>query len=251
MKRVADAVGTVYGVGVGPGDPKLLTVRATEVLSTVAVVAAPSAGEDETSLALDIARPYLSATCRVIVPKLPMIHDQATLREAWEKTARKLAGEALAGRDVAFITLGDSTFYSTWSYVASALRGMFPEVPVETVPGVTAMSACAAYAGVPLAQGREPLLVWPAPPNDSLRDRLETVPNIVFIKAAPHLERIARLVDSSNSEAVAVRRIGRPGEGSTRDLRSWLEQQDYFITVLVKSRGLVTSAEMGQKGGEE
>ncbi len=243
--------GTVHGVGVGPGDPKLLTVRAVEILSTVSVVVAPSAGKDETSFALDIVRPYLSPECSVMVPKLPMTDNRATLEDAWENTARIIAEKALSGCDVAFVTLGDSTLYSTWSYVSDALRRMFPEVPVSTVPGVTSASACAAHAGVPLAQGREPLLIWPSPPDASMENWIKAVPNVVFMKAAPHLERIAQLAESSERRAVAVRRTGRATADSTQDLRSWVGQSDYFTTVIVKSGYSGAEVCSGQEGRDK
>lgn len=244
------ALGIVYGIGVGPGDPKLVTLRAAEVLGRVPVVVAPGSGRGETGLALDVARPYLSPDCRVIVSRLPMTTDREDLREAWEGTARVLAGEASQGRDVAFITIGDPTLYSTWGYVISALRSVFPEVRVETVPGVMSMAACAAYSGMSLAQGREPLLIWPAAPADDLR-RLRAFPNIVLMKAGLHLESIAEIAESSGHEVIAVRRVGQPTAASTRDLRSWSNESDYFTTVIMKRHVTALDAQLQPEGGEE
>ncbi|MBN1632313.1 MAG: precorrin-2 C(20)-methyltransferase [Thermoleophilia bacterium] len=241
--------GTVYGVGVGPGDPRLVTVLAAEVLGRVSVLVAPGSRGKEGGLALDVARSYLSPECRVIVSGLPMTADQAELRKAWEETARILAGETSDGRDVAFVTLGDPTLYSTWGYVMSALRSLFPEVPVKTIPGVMSMAACAAHAGIPLAQGREPLLVWPMAPGDDLRQWLEAFPNVVVMKAGSHLEGLAKLAESSGHGAVAVRRVGRPVTASTCDLRSWSDESDYFTTVILKSRPAFSDARVRPGGG--
>lgn len=229
-------VGVVYGVGVGPGDPGLLTVRATEVLATADVVVAPSARGDGVSLALDIARPYLPPDCEIVTPELPMTEVRSTLEAAWARTARSLAREALAGRSAVFITLGDPMLYSTWGYVAAALREEVPQVPVETIPGVTSISACAASAGIPLAQGREPLLIWPEAPNDDMEHRLETIPNVVFMKAAAYLDCLADLVSDLEIDAVAMRRTGQAAADHTSDLRSWAGSYDYFTTVLAKRR---------------
>lgn len=243
-------VGTVYGVGVGPGDPGLLTVRAVEVLGKVDVVVAPTAGENKNSLALQIARPYVPPECVVITPELPMTDDQAALRGAWERTAELLAREARAGRNAAFITLGDPMLYSTWSYVATALATISPEVPLETVPGITAMAACAAYAGTPLAQGRDPLLVWPDAPPAEMAEVLRTVPNVVFMKAARHLERLAALTETTGSVAVAIRRVGQPSAAATADLRSWAGDSDYFTTVLMHRRDGDAAAASSASGKE-
>ena len=243
--------GTVYGIGVGPGDPKLVTVLAAEVLGKVPVVVAPGSGGAEPGLALDVARPYLSPDCRVIVSRLPMTANQTELRKAWAETARVLAGEASRGRDVAFITLGDPTLYSTWGYVLSAVRSIAPEAPVETVPGIMSMAACAAYSGMSLAQGREPLLVWPAGPNDDLRQWLGVLPNIVLMKAGPYLEGLADLAEFSGHEAIAVRRVGRPEATSTRDLQSWSNETDYFTTVIMKRNATTADTQMQLEGGEE
>lgn len=237
-------MGMIYGVGVGPGDPGLLTVRATEVLAAADVVVAPSARGDGVSLALDIARPYLRADCEIVTSELPMTEARGTLRAAWACTARSLAREALVGRVVVFVTLGDPMLYSTWSYIAAALREEAPQVPVETLPGITSVSACAASAGIPLAQGREPLLIWPEAPNDYMGHWLEAIPNVVFMKAAAHLDRLADLASGSESDALAMRRIGQAAADHTSDLRSWAGSHDYFTTVLVKRRA-------AKKGGEE
>jgi precorrin-2/cobalt-factor-2 C20-methyltransferase len=106
-------------------------------------------------------------------------------------------------------------------------------VPVETVPGVTAMAACAAAVGRPLAEGRDPLLVWPDEPPADAAALLEVAPNLVFMKAGRHLEALADLAAEAGAEAVAVRRASQADGGSTRDLRAWAGDREYFTTVLV------------------
>ncbi|MFA4966483.1 MAG: SAM-dependent methyltransferase, partial [Thermoleophilia bacterium] len=120
-----------------------------------------------------------------------------------------------------------------WSYVLAALASLSPETAVETVPGITAMAACAAALGRPLAEGREPLLVWPdAPPADAAA-LLELAPNIVFMKADRHLEALAGLAEGAGATAAAVRRASQAGARTTTDLRSWAGDKEYFTTVLM------------------
>lgn len=225
--------GTIYGVGVGPGDPGLLTVRAVEVLQRVTAVMTPAPKRGGESLALEIARTHLPAGCAVVSGHFPMTEDRDILQAAWDEAAAELLRLAAEASPVAFITLGDSMLYSTWSYLLAALRRLAPEVAVETVPGVTAMAACAAAVGRPLAEGRDPLLVWPDEPPADAAALLEVAPNLVFMKAGRHLDALADLADSSGAEAVAVRRASQERGGSTRDLRSWAGDREYFTTVLM------------------
>lgn len=231
--KTGAACGTIVGVGVGPGDSSLLTVRAVEVLRGAGAVMAPAPRKGGDSLALSIARRHLPATCSVHLAHFPMTEDRAALEAAWGEAAATLLRLAAAGSPVAFITLGDAMLYSTWSYVLAALRRLAPDAPVETVPGVTAMAACAAAVGRPLAEGREPLLVWPdAPPADPTV-LLAMAPNIVFMKAGPHLAALAAAAESAGAEVVAVRRASQAGATATTDLRSWSTEREYFTTVLM------------------
>ena len=159
------------------------------------------------------------------------------LAAAWDEAAATLLRLAAAGSPVAFITLGDAMLYSTWSYLLAALRRAAPDAAVETVPGVTAMAACAAAVGRPLAEGREPLLVWPDEPPADAAALLELAPNVVFMKAGRHLEALADMAERAGAEAVAVRRASQPGARTTPDLRAWSGDREYFTTVLMHRAG--------------
>lgn len=225
----------IYGVGVGPGNPDLLTLRGVQVLQATTAIVAPAPRAGGKSLALRIAQPHLPAGCDVHTVQFPMTEVHAPLQLAWDEAAALLVRLA-AAQSVAFITLGDALLYSTWSYVLRSLRRLAPEVATETVPGITAMAACAAAVGQPLAEGREPLLVWPdAPPADSA-GLLALVPNVVFMKADRHLAALAELADGCGAEAVAVRRASQPDACSTHDLRAWAAKRDYLTTVLMRRK---------------
>jgi len=227
----------IVGVGVGPGDPGLLTVRAVEALRTAGAVLAPAARREGESLALSIARPHLPEGCAVRTAHFPMSEDPGALSAAWDAAAATLLRLADDGAPAVFITLGDAMLYSTWSYVLAALRRADPAADVRTIPGVTAMSACAAAAGRPLAEGREPLLVWPDEPPTDAAGLLSFAPNVVFMKAGRHLEDLARLADETGAEAVAVTRASQAGARVTDDLRARAGERDYFTTVLMQRTG--------------
>ncbi len=229
--------GAIVGVGVGPGDPGLLTVRAVEALRSAGAVVAPAPLRGGESLALGIARAHLPAGCDVRTAHLPMTADRARLEAAWDETAATLLRLAAAGSPVVFITLGDAMLYSTWSYVLAAVRRADPGVTVETIPGVTAMAACAAAVGRPLAEGREPLLVWPDEPPADAAGLLDLAPNVVFMKAGRNLAALADVAERAGAEAVAVRRASQEGARVTSDLRAWAGDAEYFTTVLMHRAG--------------
>jgi precorrin-2/cobalt-factor-2 C20-methyltransferase len=226
-------MGSIYGIGVGPGDPALLTLRAVEVLQRVSAVLAPQAKQDGGSLALSIARPHLPASCTVLEAVFPMTEDRAALKQAWNDAAAMLLTRARNGEDVAFLTLGDAMLYSTWSYLLQAIRQQDADIEVVTIPGITAMSACAAVANRPLAEGRAPLLVWPDAPPADIAPLLQLAPNLVFMKAARYLKTLATVADAHGASAVAVQRCTLPEQQVIRDLRDEPETANYFTTVLL------------------
>jgi precorrin-2/cobalt-factor-2 C20-methyltransferase len=227
------SAGAIIGAGVGPGDPGLLTVRAVEALREAGAILAPAPRRGGDSLALSIARPHLREGCDVHTAHFPMTEDPEVLAAAWDEAAATLLRLAAASSPAVFITLGDAMLYSTWSYVLAAVRRADPDADVQTIPGITAMSACAAAVGRPLAEGRDPLLVWPDEPPVDAASLLDLAPNVVFMKAGRHLEDLADVAENAGAEAVAVRRASQSEARVTDDLRAWPGERDYFTTVLM------------------
>ena len=153
--------GHLYGIGVGPGDPELLTMKAARILGCVDLILAASSTKNEGSLALDIARPHLSPGAEIISLGFPMTRSGDALRAAWEENARLVLAELEKGRDAAFLTLGDPMLYSTFAYLLRTLRGLAPDQSVTVVPGITSFQAAAAATETVLAEGSENLLVLP------------------------------------------------------------------------------------------
>jgi len=231
-----DAVrSAIYAVGVGPGDPRLLTLRAVEVLAAADLVVAPRGAADSASVALNIVRDRLGEHCEVVELEFPMAESGDERERAWAQAAELLAGTVAASGVAVMITLGDVSLYSTWGYVAEVLRRAHAGVAVEVVPGVSSPFACAAIADVPLAAGREPLLLWPAEPPADLGELFAMAPNVVFLKAGRHLERLADELRGLGKRAVAVRRCGMTDQVVAEDLRSLAEDREYFTTVLARS----------------
>lgn len=221
-----------YGVGVGPGDSRFLTLRAVEVLKESQVIAIPKSKMERESIAWEIAKPHCPEDAKILELEMPMTSDDEVLQRAWEKAAKAVMEEISQGNSVAFLTLGDPSLYSTYTYLLNLLKEELTPGQIETVPGITAMSAAAARVNTPLATGDEPLLVIPG--SGSLAE-YEDFPNLVLMKVSRNLDEILRLVQKEGTEGILATRVGQEGETIrilTRDEE--LEKVDYLTLVLLK-----------------
>ncbi|RUT28781.1 precorrin-2 C(20)-methyltransferase [Arsenicitalea aurantiaca] len=186
--------GTLYLVGVGPGDPELLTLKAARILGAVEVIAFPAPREDS-ALALEIASPHLNPdAARVPIP-LPMSIDRAIGRTAYNEGAQAILLHLRAGRDVAYLCEGDPLFYGSAMYLIDRVGR---EAEICIVPGVTSLTASAAAIGRPLAARNEMLKVLPAPlPDAVLRSELLSTDAAALIKIGRHFDRIRALLEET------------------------------------------------------
>jgi len=201
--------GNFYGVGVGPGDPDLLTLKAVNVLQSVDIVAIPKSKLDRESVAWDIAKVHCPSNVRLIELELPMTSDQLVLEKAWREGAKTLLNELKQDKSIAFITLGDPSLYSTYSYLLNILQEELPQECIVTIPGITAMSAAAAKINLPLATGDEPLLILPS--TEDVGEFLD-FPNVVLMKVSRRLPEMLTLLKERGRKAVLLTRLGQPGE---------------------------------------
>ena len=230
--------GKLYGLGAGPGDPELITLKALRILQKTPVIAAPVARPDEESLALQAVKRYLKPEQEIITLHMPMSRDRRRLEEAWDEAANRLIGKLGQGLDVSFLTIGDASLYSTYSYIMEKIAANCPGVAVETIPGITSFAAAAARLNLPLARGDELLAVVPALRDpEELRGLLSRFPNIVLMKVARHYEGIVRVLKESGraGKAVLVSRCGLEGEYFSRALEEDTgRKHDYLSLIIVK-----------------
>jgi len=205
-------VGTIYAVGVGPGDPELLTRKAERILRHVDVVLAPVSNPTEASVALGTIREFIDESRQeIIVHQFPMTSDRARLIPAWQEAAALIAGHAEAGRSVAFITIGDPLFYSTFIYLLRLLREQWPQLPIEIIPGISSINAAASVAALPLVEADEKMVVIPATAGiEQIKAALSTYETVVLLKVKPLFAAIIELLRTTGREqrTVFVERVG-------------------------------------------
>jgi precorrin-2/cobalt-factor-2 C20-methyltransferase len=245
----------VIGVGVGPGDAGLLTVRALDVLRSVDRVFAPCTSTESVGRAEAIVR---DAAPDVRVERLVFVMqpDGDARHDAISAAAARVVDCARAGERVAFVTLGDPNVYSTFSAVADVVARQAPEVPVVTVPGIMAFQELAARAGTVLVDGRESLVLLPAHTGDAevaaaVRDGERAV---VVYKGGRHLPALAeRLGDAGRlDDAVLGELLGMPGE-RVAPVRAVADRPaSYLATVIVPPRRRPSGGERETRpsGGE-
>lgn len=230
--------GILYGVGVGPGAADLVTLRAVAVLRRAAVVAAPRALDGGVSLALRIAREAAGdvAGQETLLLTFPMTRDAAARRAARDVAAGAVAARLAAGRDVAFVTEGDPLLYSTFLDLFAAAG---PSARVEIVPGVSSITAVAAAARAPLADGDDRLAVLPAaralPDLARLSQGFET---LVLLKAGRHLPALRASLAAAGllARAWVVAEASGAGERVAPLAEASEASAGYFTTVLVRTR---------------
>jgi precorrin-2/cobalt-factor-2 C20-methyltransferase len=218
-------------VGVGPGDPELLTLKAARIIAAADVVAYPSTGE-ESALAFEIARAHVSATAMLMPVPIPMTAERGPAQAAYDNAAETLRGHVDFGRGVVWLCEGDPLFYGSAMYLLARLAG---KIALEIVPGVTSLTAAAAMSGRPLAARNETLKILPAPlDSEILRRELDGAPALAIIKVGKHFDRIRALLEASGHAASAIvvehATTARQRITPLRDFAH--DERPYFSTIL-------------------
>ncbi|WP_421695197.1 precorrin-2 C(20)-methyltransferase [Aestuariivirga sp.] len=228
------STGTLHGVGVGPGDPELITLKAMRLISGAPVIAYLAAnGRDST--ARDIARPYIAATTAHLVIDMPMRVERQPGEAAYDAGASAIAAHLDHGRDVVMLCEGDPFFYGSFMYIFARLAKRYP---CRVVPGVTSMTASAAALRRPLSARNEVVKVLPATlPADRLREELQTTESAVIIKVGRHLGKIRNILGllDLSSRAQVIIKATHEDEVVTPLLDITEDHLPYFATILVYS----------------
>jgi precorrin-2/cobalt-factor-2 C20-methyltransferase len=223
--------GRLFGIGVGPGDPELMTLKAVRILSEVPVIAYPAPNSGESSARV-IAQQFIPAGCTEIAIRVPMRVGPVPV-EAYQRAADEIAAHLDAGRDVAVLCEGDPFFYGSFMYLHDALARKFPTV---VVPGVTSLTACAAASGRPLVRRDDVLTVLPATLGDKeLEHRLADANAAAIMKVGRHLSRLKTLLERLGllASAIYVSHATRENERVMRLTELTDSEAPYFSMILV------------------
>ncbi|MGI6556980.1 MAG: precorrin-2 C(20)-methyltransferase [Pseudoramibacter sp.] len=230
--------GKLYGIGVGPGDPELLTVKAVRAIESADVIISPTKKMGKPSIALQIAKPYIKPETKLVVMDFPMLSlsaERETLEKQWGENADQIQSMLNWGQNAVFLTLGDPMVYSTYSYVMEFLidRGM----EVETISGVPSFCSLAAHLNLPLTQGEESLgVVGMTQTEEEVDAVLDAHQNIVVMKVSANAKGLAKALRERHLEDhfVMISNIGMDSERVTRDIADLEKKVPYLSTVLIK-----------------
>ena len=223
--------GVLYGVGLGPGDPGLITVKSSQLISQAHVIAYPSLAGGE-SFARSIAAGLISPEAEEIVMDVPMTVERAPAQAAYDIGAKKISAALDRGEDVVCLCEGDPFFYGSFMYLYARLAA---DYQVEVVPGVTSITTCAARAGMPLAARNERLTILPGPlPAAELRTRIEGAESVAIMKVGRHLNKIRKVISDLGltDKAAYIERASLPDE-LVCPLAAAPEKAPYFSMIIL------------------
>ena len=183
--------GTLYGLGIGPGDPELLTLKAVRILKDAPVIAYPAPDSGD-SLARAIALPYLPTGRTELAIRTPMVASDFPVHEVYDRYAKEIVSHLDVGQDVAVLCEGDPFLYGSFIYIFARLVDSHTG---EVVPGGSALGACAAAAGAPLVSRSQVLTIVPAPlAEDDLEAHIKFSDAVAIMKVGRHLKKVRRVL---------------------------------------------------------
>ena len=229
--------GKLIGIGVGPGDSDLLTLKAVKILKKVPIICCPKSSPTKESIALSIINPVLKEReeekkeefLEILEPVFPMTENEEILEKHWDTAAKLIANHLDNGQDVAFITLGDPSIYSTFSYVQKRLENSYD---IEMVPGINSFTACASSICKPLVEKDELLMIIP-----KIDNRLETLlkegNSFVLMKTSRNTEKLEEIIHNQEGkkEITSVQNCTMDDE---KIIDGFSKEKAYLTTTLVK-----------------
>ena len=218
----------------GPGDTELVTLKAAKVLKSVPVVFSPKSSKEKESIALSIVRPILEERkdykrLMIVEPIFPMIENKKELEKIWTSASELISQYLNTGRDVAFITLGDPSIFSTYSYVQKRLIDKYE---IETIPGITSFTACAAAKNKALVEQNDILTIVPKI-DDRLEEILDYSDSIVLMKASRNTSRLESTIEDKKrpKEIYSVQNCTRENE---KIIEGFSNEKPYLTTTIIQ-----------------
>ncbi len=245
---MAQKVGTLYGIGVGPGDPSMITLQAIDCLKRLEIVFASKKAGVEESIAHTVVKPHLSPSAEVRFLEFKATYDREAFDAIWAENARKVAEVLKTGKDCGYITLGDPSLYSTFSHLIRNLRKQEPSVRIEIIPGVSMVTAAANLLNVPLSIDGETLSLIPSAQiePDRLQELIKASDNLVFMKIPSDAQELIKRLEEEGllHHAIWIQKCCLPGQRVVKELSLETleeEQERYLSLMIVKKGGIVNT----------
>lgn len=202
----------LIGIGVGPGDPELLTVKAVNAIHHADVIMCPASKENRPSIALSVVSSLIDKTKNQEIIKLifPMTKDKNILEETWKKNSKIMAEKVLAGKNVVYLTVGDPYLYSTWIYMHKEIEKNHPTLKISVIPGIVSMFTFASKVGVSIAEGAEKVSIIPSCYDlSTVKEIAKNSETMVFLKDGRYFDQVITLLKEAGFPDNSIFAIGQ------------------------------------------
>jgi len=202
----------LIGIGVGPGDPDLLTVKAVKAIQDADVIMCPASAEDRPSIALSVISSLIDKSKNQEIVKLifPMTKDKDVLEAHWKTNAKIMAEKVLSGKNVVYLTVGDPYLYSTWIYMHRNISANYPDIKISVIPGIVSMFTFASKVGISIAEGAEKVAIIPSCYDlNSVKEIAKHSEVLVFLKDGRYFDKVIELLKESGFPGNSIFAIGQ------------------------------------------
>ena len=202
----------LIGIGVGPGDVDLLTVKAVKAIQNADIIMCPASDESRPSIAFTIVSPIIDKSKNQEIIKLifPMTKDKDILKASWKKNAKIMAETVLTGKNIVYLTVGDPFLYSTWIYMHKDLKENYPDMNINVIPGIVSMFTFAAKVGVSVAEGAEKVAIIPSCYDlSSVKEIAKYSESMIFLKDGRYFDKVIEVLKESGFPDNSIFAIGQ------------------------------------------
>jgi precorrin-2/cobalt-factor-2 C20-methyltransferase len=202
----------LIGIGVGPGDVDLLTVKAVRAIQNADIIMCPASNENRPSIAFTVVSPIIDQSKNQEIVKLifPMTKDKDVLEATWKKNAKIMAETVLTGKNVVYLTVGDPFLYSTWIYMHKDLKENYPEMDISVIPGIVSMFTFASKVGVSIAEGAEKVAIIPSCYDlSSVKEIAKHSESMIFLKDGRYFDQVIKILKESGFPNDSIFAIGQ------------------------------------------
>ena len=203
---------SLIGIGVGPGDPELLTVKAVKAIHNADIIMCPASNQDRPSIALSVVSSIIDKSKNQEIIKLifPMTKDKDVLEQTWKKNAKIMAETVLTGKNVVYLTVGDPFLYSTWIYMHKDLKENYPDMNISVIPGIVSIFTFAAKVGVSVAEGAEKVAIIPSCYDlSSVKEIAKHSESMIFLKDGRYFDQVIKVLKESGFPDDSIFAIGQ------------------------------------------